>query len=340
MSAVDGLVSGMNTSEIIRQLLSLERQPVVRLQSKKAAADKAITALQGLNTKFLAIADLAKKLSGGTGWSPLKTTSSNPEAVGIAASPNAAPGTLSFKVTALATAHQTYSAGTYAAATTVVADAGASISIGYTDANGDPATLSFNNHDGTLQSIANAVNTLADSPVTARIVKTSDTGDYRLELTAKKTGAASAFTVSGIAQFPDADMTFTTAAAAGDAQILLGSSATPLSIKSATSTLSDVMPGVSLTLRKADANTTVTVDVARDTAALTADVAKLVDMTNEFLKTPKRSPATTPSRRRSGCFKGTEPSATCRAQSSKRFRTPWPGAVRSPPASSSPVTAW
>lgn len=287
MSAVDGLISGMNTSDIIRQLLSLERQPVVRLQSKKTAADKAITALQGLNTKFLAIADLSKKLSAASGLSPLKSAVSHPEAVSVTVAPTAAPGSLSLRVTALAAAHQTYSASAYAAPSTVVADPGASISIGYTDANGAPATLAFTNHDGTLQGIADAVNGQANGPITARVVKTSDAGDYRLEFTARKTGAASAFTVSGIAEFPAGDMVFATATQASDAEVVLGSSGTPLSIRSATNTLTDIAPGVSLTLRKADVNTTVIVDVTRDTAALTADVEKLVDLTNEFLKDAK-----------------------------------------------------
>ena len=304
MSAVDGLVSGMNTSEIIRQLMSLERQPVVRLQSKKSAADKAITALQGLNTKFLAIADLAKKLSAAGGWSPVKSSVSHPDAVGVTVGAAAAPGSLSFKVTTLAAAHQTYSAATYAAPTTVVADSGTSISIGYTDANGPGATLSFTNHDGTLKGIADAVNGLATSPVTARVVKTSDAGDYRLEFTAKKTGAASAFTVTGIAQSPAADMVFNTANVASDAEILMGSSGTPLSIKSSMNTLADVMPGVSLTLRKADANTTVTVDVSRDITTMTADVEKLVELTNDFLKEAKALTGYDPLTKKGGLLQG------------------------------------
>ncbi len=287
MTSIDGLVSGMNTSQIINQLLSLERQPVVRLQSKKAVADKAITALQGLNTKFLAIADLAKKLSAAGGWSPVKAAISSPDAVGVTLASGAAPTSLTFKVASLAAAHQTYSAATYAAPTTVVADPGASISIGYTDANGAAATLSVTNHDGTLAGIANAVNGAATSPVTTRVVKTSDTGDYRLEFTAKKTGAGSEFTVTGIAQAGGAEMAFATATQASDAEILLGSSGTPLSVRSSTNTLTDVAPGVALTLRKADLNTTVTVDVTRDTAVLTADVEKLVELTNDFLKDAK-----------------------------------------------------
>ena len=72
MSAVDGLVSGMNTSDIIAPAHAARaRSPSRAWRRKKSTADKAITALQGLNTKFLAhCATSAKKLSTRPpGWS-------------------------------------------------------------------------------------------------------------------------------------------------------------------------------------------------------------------------------------------------------------------------------
>jgi flagellar hook-associated protein 2 len=287
MSSIDGLISGMNTTSIIQQLMSLERQPVSRLEVKKLVADKSITALQGLNTKFLAIADLAKKLSASGGWSPVKATVSAPDAAGVTVADGTAPTSLSFKIKSLVAAHQIYSNGTYAAETTLVADPGASISIGYTDANGAPATLNVANHDGTLKGIVDAINGTAASPISARAVKTSDAGDYRLELTAKAAGADSAFTVTGIAQFPGPDMTFAVATQASDAEILFGSSGTPLSITSSSNTLANVVPGVTLVLKQADVGKTINVDIARDTAAISTDVEKLIAAANEFLKEAK-----------------------------------------------------
>lgn len=287
MSSIDGLVSGMNTSAIIAQLMQLERQPVTRLELKKSVADKAITVLQGFNTKFLAIAELAKKLSTAAGLSPMKSTVSAPDAVGVTVAEGTAPTSLEFTITSLAAAHRTYSAATYAATNTQVADAGRTITIGYTDANGAAAQLNFTNHDGTLQSIADAINGNAAAPVTARLVKTSDAGDYRLELSAKKTGAASSFSVSGIAIGTNPEMTFNVANQASDAQILLGSSGTPLSITSASNTLTNVVPGVTLALKQADAGKTITVDIARDATIVSADVEKLINVANEFLKEAK-----------------------------------------------------
>lgn len=307
MSAIDGLVSGMNTSEVIQQLLQLERQPVVRLQGKKTAADKAVTALQGLNTKFLAIADLAKKLSGTTGWSPTKTNISHPEMVGVTVAEGTEPTSLSFQVKSLAAAHQIYSSSTYASETEAVSNAGRDITIDYTDANGAAASLVVNNHDGTLSGIAAAINGTTASPVSARVVKTSDAGDYRLEFTAKETGANSAFTVAGIRQTGGGtgttDMLFTTGTQASDAEVLFGSTS-PMSIKSSDNTLNDIAPGVTLNLKAADVNKTVTVDITRDPEVISGDVEKLIEAANAFLKESKTLTAYDADSKKAGVLQG------------------------------------
>lgn len=304
MSSIDGLVSGMNTSAIISQLMGLERQPVARLEIKKLMADKAVTALQDLNTKFLAIADLAKKLAASANWSPVTATPSHADNVSVTVAPGTSPTSLSFKVVSLSAAHQIYSASSYATSTEQVATAGTPIAINYTDANGAAATLNVTSHDGTLSSIAAAINAETTSPVTARVVKTTDAGGYRLEFTAKKAGAASAFTVTGIAQPPGADMAFSVSTAASDAAIELGSSGTPLTITSASNTLTDVVPGVTLTLRKADPATTVTVDIARDVTSMAGDVEKLVEAANAFLTEAKKLTSYDATAKTSGLLQG------------------------------------
>jgi flagellar hook-associated protein 2 len=304
MSSVDGLVSGMNTTDIIRQLMSLERAPVTRMQATKAATDKAITALQGLNTKYLALTDLASKLDTSADWSRVTGTASHPDSAGVTVAAGTAPTSLSFVVKSLSAAHQIYSTTTYGAETDVVAAAANPITIGYTDGAGAPANLVITNHTGTLRSVADAINADPASPITARIVKTTDTGAYRLELTAKTSGANSAFTVTGIGNPPDPDMDFAVATQASDAEILLGSSATPLSIKSASNTIANVVPGVSLTLKKADLATTVTVNVARDSAGLADDVEKLANAANEILKEIKTLTAYDPLTKKAGVLYG------------------------------------
>lgn len=304
MSSVDGLVTGMNTTDIIRQLMTLERQPVTRMQATRAATDKAITALQGLNTKYLALAELAAKLNTSADWSRAVGTSSHPDSASVAVAAGTTPSSLSFVIKSLSAAHQTYSTTTHAAETDVVATAARPITISYTDSDGAPADLVITNHDGTLRSIADAINGDAASPISARIVKTTDTGAYRLELTAKTSGANSAFTVTGIGDPPAADMAFAVATQASDAEILLGSSGTPLSITSASNTIANVIPGVSVTLRKADPATTVTVTIERDATGIADDAEKLVTAANDILKDIKSLTAYDPLTKKAGVLYG------------------------------------
>ena len=55
MAAIDGLSSGLDTTSIIKQLMQLEKQPQLRLQSRQSATESAILSLRTLNSKFLRI---------------------------------------------------------------------------------------------------------------------------------------------------------------------------------------------------------------------------------------------------------------------------------------------
>jgi flagellar hook-associated protein 2 len=54
-SSVDGLVSGLDTSTIISQLMQIERQPQTRLSAKKDAENKTIGIYQALNSRLAAL---------------------------------------------------------------------------------------------------------------------------------------------------------------------------------------------------------------------------------------------------------------------------------------------
>lgn len=271
MASIDGLASGLNTTQIIQQLMQIERLPQMRLQSALKVNDKAIEALQFLNTKFLAIKTAGEALTTGTGWHPAKASSSN-EAVAVAtASAGAKPATLSFNVTQLATAGAAISSGSATATTDVVA-AGTTIDV---TKGTDTRTISVG--DGTLASVVKAVND-AKMGVTAAAVKVAD-GTYKLQLTSTTTGAGTGIKVNAGA--------FTAATLGGmveltapkDATLAVGST-NPYTVTRSSNTFSDLLEGVTITL-KATGSTTITVE--GDTAAMTSSVKTLVDNVNAAL---------------------------------------------------------
>ena len=61
--AVDGLISGLDTTSLINSLMQAEAIPQTLLKSKVTDSTTYITAMQALNSKIAALADLATKTS-------------------------------------------------------------------------------------------------------------------------------------------------------------------------------------------------------------------------------------------------------------------------------------
>ena len=101
-TSVSGLVSGLDTSTIISQLMQLEAKPQTTLKTRVSTEQKVVTALQALNTKLAGIAAKAAELGRTTSWSPAKATSDNP-LVTVKTTTGATPGSFALDVTGLAT---------------------------------------------------------------------------------------------------------------------------------------------------------------------------------------------------------------------------------------------
>ncbi|HLF40483.1 MAG TPA: flagellar filament capping protein FliD, partial [Acidimicrobiia bacterium] len=119
-SNVDGLVSGMDTTTIISQLMQLERQPVVRLEARKTQVNAVIAIYQQLNTKFAALSSAGSALARTSDWQAMKASSSDTGAVTATATSSAQPGSLSFTVAQLSRAGAVASSGTVVSPNVVV----------------------------------------------------------------------------------------------------------------------------------------------------------------------------------------------------------------------------
>src|SRR4051794_39275664 len=103
-SSISGLVSGMDTSTIITQLMQIEAQPQTMLKNRLAAAQADGAAYRGINTAFAGLASAAQALTKAATWATAKSTSSDPSVTASATS-GATAGSFSFHVDNLATAH-------------------------------------------------------------------------------------------------------------------------------------------------------------------------------------------------------------------------------------------
>ena len=293
MASIDGLSSGLDTTSIIRQLMQLERQPQVRLQSRQSAAESSILSLRTLNAKFLAIGTAtaafgatvpgATPAKAVTDWELTKASSSDAARVSVAAVSGAAAGTLKFNVEQLAEASSHLGTTVYTGTGALVSASGATSFTLTKGASGTPVTIST--AGGSLAETVAAINR-SGAGVAATTVQVKP-GEYQLQLTSTTTGADTAVTLSDA----NGPLAFTETATGKDAVLVLAGGTT---VTRPTNTISDVLDGVTLTLTKADtatvartattppsfAEAAVSVTVAKDTEAVVAKVQALVDAAN------------------------------------------------------------
>ncbi|MCQ1948261.1 flagellar filament capping protein FliD [Arthrobacter sp. zg-Y1116] len=258
---IDGLISGIDTTAMIADLMKIEARPQKLLKDKVESNQLFVTALQNLNTKIASLTEAAGKIAkaGGTDRYAAVTGSASVTATTKA---GAAAGSLDITVNKLATAQVSLS-GAMAAWP-----------------NGDALSISANGTitelDTAGKSLDQVISTVnkANLGVTAvKIAAGSVDGvaQYRMQFSASATGSAGAFTVSQ-------NGTDLGAIRAGqDAEVTLwaGVAGAETKITSATNTFTDLMPGVDITVSAVSADP-VNVAVSRDIKAISAVAASLV----------------------------------------------------------------
>lgn len=139
--------------------------------------------------------------------------------------------------------------------------------------NGNQVNVS----DGSLSSVVAAINA-AKAGVTAAAVQVG-TNIYRLQISSTTSGANSDPNI-GLAEFDSAVVgSMTTLAQGADAQITVGSGAGQYTVTNSSNTISNLLPGLTLTLKQLTASD-VTVTIDRDAEALADKVQKVVDAAN------------------------------------------------------------
>jgi flagellar hook-associated protein 2 len=278
--------SGFNDIDfnvVLNSLMAQASQPLTALQSRQAALKSQTTTFDALAARVSALETAAHALATASGVQTLAATSTDAAAVAVTADLQAVAGHFDVVVNELARAQVTATAVTLPDANTTVVATGGTLDIG-----GVTVTVAGS---VTLEQLAQQINDTAGIGVHAQVVRTGATA-YRLALTANATGLASAFTVShslsggaGLT-FADADndgvsgdTASDNAVTASDAAILINN----IAATSASNTFDNVVTGVTLTVLRKDPVTTVGVDIAPDSAALSAKVDAFVTAYNAMV---------------------------------------------------------
>lgn len=269
-ASVSGLVSGLDTSTIISQLMKVEAQTQTNLKSKVTTEQTNVKSLQDLNSAFAALATSTADLAKATAWNPVTVTSSS-TLVTATAGANAVTGPLSFTVGHTALSHRlTF---TDSAALTATVTTGSNL---VRLDRLDGTTQDIDTGDGTLAGLVRGLNA-SGTGVKASTVRLDD-GTFRLQVTSTTTGATSDFTLKNL---DGSDLLSGSAVRAGrDAELTIGTD----TVHSATNTFTDVANGLSITLSPTIADgTTADLTVAQDAAGMTKTVKGIVDSINAAL---------------------------------------------------------
>ena len=272
---VDGLISGLDTTSLINQLISAEAATQTSLKTRLSATQSSEAAYRSVNTKVEALRTAALELAKATTWSAAKSTSSSPS-VAVAVTGTPPTGQLSFTVDSLAAAHSELSDDRWNTTATPFGASQVSFTTGGTTTTVDVGG------SGTLADAVTAINASA-AGVSATAVRLED-GTYALLVTAKKTGLDNAFSVGGAG-------TFTTMTQGTNARLLLGGATGP-AVTSSSNTFTDLLPGATLTVSE-KTTSPVTISVVADPDAVAAKVQAFVDAANAALADIKKYTSST-----------------------------------------------
>ncbi len=279
--SVDGLVSGMNTTSIISGLMQTEAAPQTALKSRLSTTKTAASAYRTVNTTYAAVRTAAEALQKVEIWGSAKATTNSTSVTATASGTNPPPGSLTFTVQSLASAHGLVNQN--ATWTSTTASYGAS-SIEVFDKTGVSKGAITIGGTGTLADAAAAINADTTMGLTAAVVqvRAGTSPLYALQINSKTTGAATEFTLGGAG-------TFGITSQATDAELKIGTpgAAGAYSVYSSTNTFDSVMPGATMTASKADPATPVTVTIAKDPDAIATKMQALVDAVNSALQTTR-----------------------------------------------------
>jgi flagellar hook-associated protein 2 len=270
--SIDGLISGTDTTAIVKQLIDLERRPILLKQQKQETLTAQKLAWQEISTKLLALETAANKMNTASEFASRSASFANNNTTGgnvltVSSGSSSVVGSFNVKVTQLAQSEKTVLDQSFAATDAAV---GASGTITLNDGTAHDIAVTANM---TLDQIKSAINA-SSANVTASIINAGTTAapSYRMILTGDDSGSANSFTAA--ATLDAGTLTFTENQAAADALMEVDG----ISITKSSNAVTDVIDGATLNLSTVGSGV---VTMAADYDGIVSNINELVTAYNE-----------------------------------------------------------
>lgn len=143
-----GLISGINSAQLIEQLIALERRPIQALQTRVQRVDIQRTAFLELSARLLSVQNTGVRFTRSGFFRNFSATSSQPDVASATASESAVPGSYDIRVHSLVSSHALISRGFRDADTTPVGAGTITIEVGRGRVNPDTRLETLNGGEG------------------------------------------------------------------------------------------------------------------------------------------------------------------------------------------------
>jgi len=293
--------SMIDVQGIVTNLMKVESAPLTALKKDATAITTKISAYGKVSSSIATFRDAANNLAQLNTWRAVAASSSNPDAVTVTASSNAAVGQNSIEVQQLARA-QNLASASYAATTATIGSGTLTIQLGTQPAgatsfveDGSAAVSVTINAGASLADVRDAINA-AGAGVKASIVKDGD--GVRLFVSSLSSGANQAFRMAATDSDGNSNDAAGLSALAFDPTKTAGAGSNMtmvqraldanytidgLALTSRTNTVTGALDGVDLSFNRVT-TAAVQINVKTDTEALKASTQKFVDAYNALNK--------------------------------------------------------
>ncbi|NLI15036.1 MAG: flagellar filament capping protein FliD [candidate division Zixibacteria bacterium] len=189
--AIDGIISGLDTTKIIETMLKIDQQKISTYETKQTEQTNKLTSWQSINALLLAFKTQASLLANDKLWYAKSVVSSDEDIMTATSSTDASAGEYYFSVQQLATNNQIASQG-FNLTSQSIGTGTFQIKLG----SGATTNITIDSSNNTLSGLKDAINN-ANAGVTATIISDgSETNQYRMILTAKEPGLKNQISVT------------------------------------------------------------------------------------------------------------------------------------------------
>ncbi|MDP1678592.1 MAG: flagellar filament capping protein FliD [Candidatus Nitrotoga sp.] len=342
--------TNLDVNSIVSQLMTVERQPINKLNVKEAGYQTRLSAYGSIKGAVASFQTTVQDLSSTNKFTKLDAIPSDDTILSATASSIAVAGTYSLEVTSLAQAQKLVATGQSSSTAAIGDGTATTVTFDFGTINGgtlDPITqkytgvtsfgsngtgtksITIDSSNNSLQGIRDAINA-AKMGVTATIINDGGAAPYRLALSSDSNGVSNSLkiSVSGdasvsnlLAQDPAATQNLSETVTAKNADFKVNG----VSVSKTSNSVSDVIQGVTLNLKKITTTPT-TLTVAHDNASVSNSVSGFVKAYNDLAKTLRDISAYNPSTKQAAILQGDSTVRSLQSQLRNALGSPVAGA--------------